>query len=66
MTIDARLNNLERRLGAEDGDPPAPVVVYDSAEGPTNPKQREAWLRSLRPSEATTVFFMPDNGRGEP
>ncbi len=63
MTFDARLSDLERRLGAE-GDKPAPVIVYDPATAPTDPAKRDLWLKSQRPSDAGAVFFLPDNGRG--
>jgi hypothetical protein len=63
MTFDARLNDLERRLGAEDRKS-APVVLYDPASAPKDPAERDAWLQSQRPEGAGTVFFLPRNGRG--
>ena len=64
MTIDGRLNNLERWLGAEDDKPRPAVVVYDPQEAPEDPTKRDTWLKSQRPSDAGAVFFLPDNGRG--
>jgi hypothetical protein len=63
VTFDARLNDLERRLGTDDAKP-APVVVYDPTSAPKDPAKREAWLRSQLPEGASVVFFIPDNERG--
>jgi hypothetical protein len=62
MTFDARLDDLEHRLGADDAKP-ARLVVYDPASAPKDPAKREAWLESHRPDGADVVFFLPDNGR---
>jgi hypothetical protein len=66
MTIDGRLNHLERALGAEDDKPRSAVVVYDPGQAPNDPAKRDAWLKSQGPPEAGVVFFIPDNGRGRP
>lgn len=63
MTFDARLNDLERKLAADDTRT-APVIVYDPTAAPQDPVKREAWLKSQRPKGAGAVFFIPDNGRG--
>ncbi|MDQ3207107.1 MAG: hypothetical protein M3Q37_00710 [Gemmatimonadota bacterium] len=63
MTLDGRLNNLERRFGGEDGQPPAAIVRYDLASAPKDPVERDAWLEAQRPVGAGAVFYVPDNGR---
>jgi hypothetical protein len=63
MTFDSRLNDLERKPGADDGTAPAPVVKHDPASVPEDPAKRDAWLKSHRPEGAGAVFFAPDNGR---
>jgi hypothetical protein len=64
MSIESRLADLERKLGADDNQPRRAIVVYDPREVPEDPSERDAWLQSQRPPDAGAVFFTPDNGRG--
>ncbi len=58
MALEARVTELERRLGG-DGDDRAPVVVVDHLErGPSDPVERTAWLQSQIPPGARNVMII--------
>ena len=64
MSLDSRISALERKIGGEGQPPPARVVTYDPREAPADPTERDVWFRSLRSSDDSPTFFIPDNGRG--
>ncbi len=66
MSVDRRLDALERSLGGGDAPLPAAIVPYGIADVPADPAERDAWLDALRPPGPGAVYCVPDNGRGRP
>ncbi len=56
MSLDARLEHLERKLdpGATD----VPFIVVDRGEAPSDPQAREAWIQSKVPPGTANVMVI--------
>jgi hypothetical protein len=57
VSLDTRITEVERLLGAREDDQPT-YIVDDPECGPSNPVERTAWLQSQIPCGARNVVII--------
>ncbi len=63
MSTEQRVARLESALGTSGKPPTFVMVIVNHPDLPTDPEEREAYIRSRIPESVRAVFHISDNGR---
>ncbi len=63
MSTEQRVARLKSALGTSGKPPTFVMVIENHPDLPTDPEEREAYIKSRIPESVRAVLYIPDNGR---